>query len=209
MKLFHDAFVQNRLGKVLLVKCDILWNRHGAYYDNSPWRGNISTEGGALFTQASHFVDLLVYWFGDVIEANVLTDTLTHSIEIEDCGIALLKFNSGVLGSMNWTTSVYDKNYEGSVTIIAEKGTVKIGGQYLNKIEYWDVESFPLQEGIDFNDKPNSYGKYQGTSSNHDKVLSQMIKHLNDEPVHMVEGAEGLKSIAAIEMIYNQVMEKK
>ena len=106
---------------------------------------------------------------------------------------------------MNWTTSVYNKNYEGSITIIGERGTVKIGGKYLNKIEYWDIEAYPLKEGVEFDDKPNSYGKYQGTSSNHDKVLTRMIKHLNGEAVHMVDGAEGLRSIRAIEMIYDQV----
>jgi UDP-N-acetyl-2-amino-2-deoxyglucuronate dehydrogenase len=205
VKLFDKAFKENRLGKILLVKCDILWNRHNAYYDDSPWRGDLKTEGGALFTQASHFIDILVYWFGDVIEARVVTDTLTHQIEIEDCGTASLKFDSGVLGSMNWTTSVYNKNYEGSITIIGERGTVKIGGKYLNKIEYWDIEAYPLKEGVEFDDKPNSYGKYQGTSSNHDKVLTRMIKHLNGEAVHMVDGAEGLRSIRAIEMIYDQV----
>ncbi|MBL4653582.1 MAG: Gfo/Idh/MocA family oxidoreductase [Flavobacteriales bacterium] len=209
VKLVDDALSENHLGKILMVKCDILWNRHDAYYSDSPWRGKIKTEGGALYTQASHFIDLLVFWFGNISGAQVITDTLTHTIEIEDCGIASLGFSSGIIGSINWTTSVYNKNYEGSVTIIGEKGTVKIGGKYLNKIDYWDVKDYPLEEGIDFDDKPNSYGKYQGTSSNHDKVVTQMIKHLKGENVDMVEGEEGLKSIAAIELIYDQAKTTK
>ncbi len=97
---------------------------------------------------------------------------------------------------------MYHKNYEGSLTIIAEKGTIKIGGQYLNKIEFWDVQSYPLPENIDFTDKPNSYGKYQGTSSNHDKVVNEVVAELLNERHNVVEGDEGIKTIEAIELIY-------
>ncbi len=202
VKLFSEAHKAQRLGKILMVKCDVLWNRHQPYYDDSDWRGKIKTEGGALYTQASHFIDLLIWWFGDVHSVSAHLDTKTHTIEIEDCGAAILNFKSGVICSLNWTTSVYNKNYEGSITIIGEKGTVKIGGQYLNKIEYWDVASFPLREGISFDDQPNAYGKYQGTSSNHHKVVEQMVKDFNSTSFSLVEGPEGLKSIEVIDKIY-------
>ncbi len=202
IRLAKEALENNRLGKVFIVKCDILWNRYQGYYDESPWRGKKEYEGGALYTQASHFIDLLVWWFGDVVSAKTTMETQNHSIETEDTGVSILKFENGTIGNLIWTTCVYNKNYEGSITIIGEKGTIKIGGQYLNKIEYWDVEGYPLPEGIEFSDKPNAYGKYQGTSSNHDKVIKSIIAQMNGRSFETVNGFEGLKSISAIEMLY-------
>jgi UDP-N-acetyl-2-amino-2-deoxyglucuronate dehydrogenase len=204
VKLAKNAIEKGMLGKIFMVKCDILWNRYQGYYDESPWRGKKLEEGGALFTQASHFIDLLVWWCGDVTEVKTIMETQNHNIETEDSGNAIVKFSSGTLGSINWTTCVYNKNYEGSITIIGEKGTIKIGGQYLNKIEFWDVLGYPLQEGIEFTDKPNSYGKYQGTSSNHDKVIKTVIEtisHTNTDN-QAVEGFEGMRCIDAIEKMY-------
>jgi len=192
-----------------MVKCDILWNRYPGYYADSPWRGQLIEEGGALFTQASHFIDLLVWWFGDVKEVLSYMETQNHKIETEDSGCAMLKFTSNTLGSLVWTTCVYNKNYEGSITIIGENGTIKIGGQYLNKIEYWDVSGYPLSDKINFDDKPNQYGKYQGTSSNHDKVIKAFIEKLLKKDVVVVDGGEGMRSIAAIEKIYNTHKTKK
>lgn len=202
IRLTKDALNANRLGKVFMVKCDILWNRYQGYYDESPWRGKKIFEGGALYTQASHFIDLLVWWFGDLVSAKTMMETQNHQIETEDSGIAVLKFRNDTIGNLIWTTCVYNKNYEGSITIVGEKGTIKIGGQYLNKIEYWDVEGFPLPEGIEFTDKPNAYGKYQGTSSNHDKVIKSIISQLKGRTFETVDGFEGVKSIHAIEMLY-------
>lgn len=202
VRLAKDAIDKGMLGKLFMVKCDILWNRHQGYYDDSPWRGKLSKEGGALYTQASHFIDLLVWWCGDVTEVKTRLETFNHSIETEDTGSAIIKFSGGAVGSLNWTTSVYNKNFEGSITIVGEKGTIKIGGQYLNKIEYWDVHGYPLQEGIEFTDKPNAYGKYQGTSSNHDKVIKAIIEKLDKKDSQVVEGFEGMRSIDAIEKIY-------
>lgn len=202
VKLAKDAIEKGMLGKIFMVKCDILWNRYQGYYDESTWRGKIKEEGGALFTQASHFIDLLVWWFGNVISVNAQIETQNHKIETEDSGNAFLKFENGTLGSLNWTTCVYNKNYEGSITIIGQYGTIKIGGQYLNKIDYWDVRGYPLQDGIDFSDKPNSYGKYQGTSSNHDKVIKSILEKYDNPKIEVVEGFEGMKCIDAIEKIY-------
>ena len=202
IRLAKDAMDRGLLGKIFMVKCDILWNRYQGYYDDSPWRGRIDTEGGALFTQASHFIDLLIWWCGDVTESKAHIETQNHNIETEDSGIAYMKFASGTLGSLVWTTCVHNKNYEGSITIIGETGTIKIGGRYLNKIEFWDVQGYPLPEDIEFSDKPNAYGKYQGTSSNHDKVYAASIEYLVAGKNATVDGFEGMKSIAAIEAIY-------
>lgn len=201
--LTKKAIEENKLGKLFMVQCNVMWNRHQEYYNESAWRGKKSLEGGALHTQVSHFIDLLVWWFGDLVEAKTIVDTLNHDIEIEDCGVSAMKFSSGVIGSLLWTTCVYNKNFEGSITVIGEKGTIKIGGKYLNKIEYWDVQSYPLPEDIDFEDKPNNYGKYQGTSSNHDKLINHLVNQFTLNRKGIVEGDEAIKTIEAIELIYN------
>ena len=205
IKLAEEAIKNNRLGKIHMVQCNVLWNRRQEYYDQSEWRGSLETEKGALFTQASHFIDILVWWFGKVTEAKTVMATQAHAIEIEDCGQSSVLFESGVIGSISWTTNVYSKNYEGSITIIGEKGTIKIGGGYLNKVEFWDVESHPLPDNISFVDQPNNYGKYQGSSSNHHRVMEEVVKDLSGEKSNIVEGREGELSIAAIETIYNGV----
>ena len=202
VKLAKDAIDQNRLGKIYMVQCNVLWNRNIEYYSNSDWRGKKSQEGGALFTQVSHFIDLMVWMFGDVTKATTNIKTMNHKIDVEDSGVANIEFDSGAIGSILWTTNVYNKNYEGSITIIGEKGTIKIGGAYLNQIDFWDVESYPLPNNINFADLPNNYGKYQGTSSNHDKVIKEIVKKLNREEGSTVDGEEGKKSISAIELIY-------
>jgi UDP-N-acetyl-2-amino-2-deoxyglucuronate dehydrogenase len=196
IKLATEAIEQGKLGRIFMIKCDVLWNRYQGYYDDSPWRGKLDHEGGALFTQASHFIDLLVWWCGDVEKVSGHAETQNHNIETEDSGAVVMNFSSGTIGSLVWTTC------EGSITIIGEKGTIKIGGSYLNKIEYWDVEDCPLDENIEYTDKPNAYGKYQGTSSNHDKVVSALISDVNNRTTVTVDGFEGMKPIDAIEKIY-------
>ena len=188
-----------------MVECNVLWNRNQGYYDQSDWRGDKSKEGGALFTQASHFIDILVGWFGDIVSANTKIATQNHKVEVEDAGLSNVEFSTGVLGSINWTTNVYNKNYEGSITIIAENGTIKIGGAYLNKIEFWYVNSFTLHDNIAYVDLPNNYGKYHVSSSNHHRVFDEIIKDLSGEKSSIVEGSEGARSIRAIEKIYNGV----
>lgn len=205
IRLADEAIKNNRLGKIYMVQCNVLWNRYQEYYEQSEWRGTKAAEGGALFTQASHFIDILVWWFGKVTEAKTIMATQAHDIEIEDCGQSSVLFESGVIGSISWTTNVYNKNFEGSITIIGEHGTIKIGGGYLNKVEYWDVKSHPLPDNISFVDQPNNYGKYQGSSSNHHRVIEEVVKDLCGEKSNIVEGREGELSIAAIETIYKGV----
>jgi len=202
VKLADEVIRAGKLGRIFKVKCDVLWNRGQEYYDNSDWRGRLATEGGALYTQVSHFLDLLIWWCGDVMSAKAHIETKNHNIETEDIGSAVLTFASGAMGALTWTTCVHNKNYEGSITIVGEYGTIKIGGPYLNKIEFWDVKDCPLPEGIVFEDKPNVYAKYQGTSSNHDKVIADVVNVLNGRPNIMVYGDVGLKTAAAIQKIY-------
>jgi UDP-N-acetyl-2-amino-2-deoxyglucuronate dehydrogenase len=207
VSLTHQAIRSGWLGKIFMVKCDVLWNRYQGYYDDSSWRGKIKEEGGALFTQASHFIDLLIWWCGEVTSVKAKAATQNHNIETEDSGVAVMEFENGALGSLTWTTCVYEQNYEGSITVIGEKGTIKIGGAYLNKIEFWNIENQPLPVDIDFNDKPNAYGKYQGTSSNHDKVIASIVNEILTGSGQNVEGSEGLRSIDAIEKIYANILQ--
>jgi UDP-N-acetyl-2-amino-2-deoxyglucuronate dehydrogenase len=200
--LAKKAIDENRLGRLFMVQCNVMWNRNQEYYQESEWRGKLVLEGGALHTQVSHFIDLLIWWFGDLVEAKSIIDTLDHDIEIEDCGVSALRFKNGAIGSLLWTTCVYNKNFEGSITIIAENGTIKIGGKYLNRIEFWDVKSFPLPEDIEFEDQPNNYGKYQGTSSNHNKLIEDLVSQFIENRKGVVEGDEAKKTIQAIERIY-------
>ena len=196
------ALDAGQLGRPLMVQCNVIWNRRNAYYEQSDWRGNRLLEGGALQTQVSHFIDLMVWWFGDLNRAKTIMDTLNHDIEIEDCGAAALRFDSGVVGSLLWTTCAYRQNFEGSLTLICEKGLVKIGGKYLNEIEHWDVEGVPAPAPATEIELPNNYGTYQGSSSNHDKLISALIEQFLAGRQGVVEGEEGLRTIRAIETIY-------
>jgi len=200
--LTAKTIAEGRLGKIFMIQANVLWNRRHEYYAESDWRGKKKEEGGALYTYASHFIDLMALWCGKVTETEAAIATKNHEIEIEDCGSALLRFTNGALGTLVWTTCVYEKNCEGSITIIAEKGTIKIGGTYLNAIDLWNVKDYPLPEGASFEDTPNHYGKYQGTSSNHDKMLREVIKELTTGEGAVVTGEEGLVTVAAIEKIY-------
>ena len=196
------ALLQGQLGKVYLAQCNVIWNRRADYYDSSPWRGSRFLEGGALQTQVSHFIDLLIWWFGEVVQARTVMDTLGHDIQIEDVGVSALRFDSGVIGSLTWTTCAYRENYEGSILIVAEKGTVKIGGKYLNRIEYWDVDGVPRPGEAAVADRPNDYGTYRGSSNNHDKLLDVLVAEFLEGRRGVVEGEEGMKTIRAIEKIY-------
>jgi predicted dehydrogenase len=204
IRLTHEALRAGKLGRVFMVHCSVFWNRPQSYYDLSDWRGGRRLEGGALFTQCSHFLDLLIHFFGDVDSVNSIGDTKNHDIEIEDCGSAILQFQSGVLGSLTYTTCVHRKNYEGSITIIGERGTIKIGGPYLNTIDYWDVQDYPLPTDIEFNDKPNQYSAYSGSASNHDKVIADVVATVRAaDGVSRAPGwTDGHRVVRAIQMIY-------
>ncbi|MBT6745972.1 MAG: Gfo/Idh/MocA family oxidoreductase [Flavobacteriales bacterium] len=200
--LVKEALESGKLGEIHMVNCSVLWNRNIEYYSESDWRGSKLKEGGALYTQASHFIDLLVWCFGEIVEAKTTLQNKIHDIDFEDCGSTVVSFANGAIGNIIWTNVVYSKNYEGSITLIGENGTIKIGGKYLNTIEYWDVKGYELRTDIVFEDKPNLYGKYQGTSSNHDKVMEKIVEEFSSGKNLVVDGEEGKKTVRAIEKIY-------
>ncbi len=192
---------EDRLGKILSFQVNCFWNRPNSYYYNS-WRGTRDMDGGTLFTQFSHFIDVLYWFLGDVQHVQAMTKNYEHRmIEIEDCGVVILKMRNGAVGTFNYTVNSHQKNMEGSITLFGEKGTVKIGGQYLNELEYQCISGYKIEDlpqgGI-----ANNYGFYQGSMSNHDKVYQHLEQALNDPAFEYATHLDGLKTVEIIEMIY-------
>jgi len=193
---------EGRLGQLYSIQLNCFWNRGPGYYQNS-WKGTMALDGGTLFTQFSHFIDLLYWMIGDVKNIQALLTNYAHKgiIEFEDTGVVILEFENGVSGALNYTVNSYHKNMEGSLTLFGEKGTVKIGGEYLNRIDYQDIENYRM-ENLPTGNGANQYGTYQGSMSNHDKVYENLVKYLqHGEPVYM-NAMEGLKTVEIIEKIY-------
>ncbi len=195
-------------GQIYSVQLNCFWNRNFDYYKKSDWKGTKDLDGGTLFTQFSHFIDLLYWMIGDVDSTSAMMHNYAHQdvIEFEDTGVVSLKFKNGVLGTINYTVNAFKKNMEGSITIFGEKGTVKVGGQYLNKLEYQlfaGEEIGELRKG----NPANEYGEYQGSMSNHDQVYQNLIDVLQNEGSIATNGLEGLKTVEIIEKIYRSAHE--
>lgn len=198
----RSAIEQGKLGKIYSIQLSCFWNRNPDYYANS-WKGTKQLDGGTLFTQFSHFIDLLYWMIGDVKKVQSYMGNFAHQdiIEFEDTGVVILEFYNGVLGTINYTVNSYQKNMEGSLTIFGEKGTVKIGGQYLNELEYQNIEDYKI-ENLPVGAKANSYGTYQGSMSNHDKVYENLIAVLTHNASISTNAFEGLKTVEIIDKIY-------
>lgn len=194
---------QGKLGKIFSFQLSCFWNRRPDYYYES-WKGTKELDGGTLYTQFSHFIDLLYWMFGDVKEVQSFLANYHHQgiIEFEDTGVVNLRFYSGVLGTVNYTVNAYSSNMEGSLTIFGEKGTVKIGGQYLNELEYQDIEGLEIKD-LPAGNPPNQYGHYVGSMSNHDKVYENVLEVLTKEGIIATNGFEGLKTVEIIDKIYS------
>ena len=193
---------EGRLGRIMSIQLSCFWNRNNDYYANS-WKGTKQLDGGTLFTQFSHFIDLLYWIIGDVKNVQAYMGNFNHQgiIEFEDTGVVILEFYSGAIGTVNYTVNSYAKNMEGSLTIFGEKGTVKIGGQYLNELEYQCIDGYTIGNLPEGN-KANNYGQYTGSMSNHDKVYDNLIEVLNNNASITTSSFEGLKTVEIIEKIY-------
>jgi len=200
-----QAIENDKLGKILSVELNCFWNRNEAYYQDSDWKGILQKDGGTLFTQFSHFIDLILWLVGDITDVKVFRGNFLHKglIEFEDSGVVALKFYNGALGSIHYTVNSYRKNMEGSITIFGEKGSVKIGGQYLNALEYDEIEGFHFSHTEVVN-KANDYGFYQGSMSNHDKVYENVINVLDGQETIATNSIEGMKVVRVIEKIYSE-----
>lgn len=194
---------EGRLGKIINIQLNCFWNRNEAYYIESDWKGKQELDGGTLYTQFSHFIDLIYWLNGDVKRSYGITGNLAHQdiIEFEDTGVIALEFENGALGTINYTVNSFGKNMEGSITIFGTKGTVKVGGQYLNVLKYQSIEDYEIKD-IPESRPANEYGFYQGSMSNHDKVLENVIDVLHNNGAIATSGEEGLKTVEIIENIY-------
>ncbi len=194
---------EGKLGKVLSFQLSCFWNRNEDYYKNS-WKGTKELDGGTLFTQFSHFIDLLYWMLGDVKQIQAFRKNYTHQniIEFEDTGVVILEFYNGAIGTINYTVNSYGKNMEGSLTLFGEKGTVKIGGEYLNELEYQNIDQYKI-ENLPKGNRANNYGSYQGSMSNHDKVYENVVDVLTNNASISTNSFEGLKTVEIIEKIYS------
>lgn len=194
---------EGRLGKITDVQLNCFWNRNNKYYESSDWKGKKNLDGGTLYTQFSHFIDLLYWMVGDVKNMHAIMKNIMHQhiIDFEDSGVIALEFDNGAIGTVNYTVNSFEKNMEGSITVFGEKGTVKVGGQYLNVLEYQNIKDYKMQSV--FETKPaNDYGYYQGSMSNHDKVYENVVDVLKHKGTIATSGFEGLKTVEIIERIY-------
>lgn len=196
-----NVIADGTLGNILSVHVSCFWNRHHQYYKESAWRGTKAMDGGILFTQFSHFIDLLYWLVGDIKSIKGYKNNLLHRhvIDFEDQGALCFIFYNGVVGSLHYTINSYGGNMEGSLTIFCSKGTVKIGGQYLNVIEYQNVEGDKLPSVASTG--CNDYGEYQGSMSNHDKVYENVVNVLAESGTIMTDALDGLKTVQIIERI--------
>jgi len=204
VKAVKQALEENRLGKILSVQLNCFWNRGVEYYSQSDWKGTKKLDGGTLYTQFSHFIDLLYWMFGDVKKVEAIIGNLNHNniIEFEDSGVVVLEFFNGIIGTINYTVNSFERNMEGSLTIFGQMGTVKIGGQYLNELEYQNIKDYNISN-LPAGNPPNNYGQYIGSMSNHDKVYDNVIDVLMNKGVIGTNGYEGLKTVEIINKIYN------
>ena len=195
--------VNGQLGKIYSFQINCFWNRPEAYYTD--WKGSKQLDGGTLYTQFSHFIDLLYWLLGDVATVKTISKNFAHpSIQFEDTGIVAFEMQSGAIGSLNYTVNSFEKNMEGSFTVFAENGTVKIGGQYLNELEYCNVAGIE-KPVLPMGNPANGYGFYQGSMSNHDKVYENLMKALEDDKHEFASADDGLKTVQIIQKIYGNL----
>lgn len=194
----------NTLGEIFSIQINCFWNRDDRYYIQNHWHGNLILDGGPLFTQFSHFIDLLYWVFGDIKINYAQFENFNHhhSTQFEDSGIVTFSLLSGGVGSINYSTSVFDKNFESSISIIGEKGTVKLGGQYMNEISYCHIQDYTLPQ-LEKSNPPNNYGNYFGSASNHPFVIENVINTLNNQSIPHTKIEDGLAVVKIIEEIYS------
>ncbi|MEN8253410.1 MAG: Gfo/Idh/MocA family oxidoreductase [Patescibacteria group bacterium] len=206
VKKVKELIENNKLGKIGLVVVNCYWNRNNEYYKKSDWRGRKKEDGGTIFTQFSHFVDIVYFLMGDFINVSAEGFNFNHKklIEFEDTGVVRFKMANGALGSLNYTTCSYAQNMEGSITLFGEKGTVKIGGQYLNTLDYYKIEKV-RKINLEKGNTANDYGSYKGSMSNHGKIIKNVIGTLQGNGFVATSAFEGMKIVQVIEAMYESM----
>jgi UDP-N-acetyl-2-amino-2-deoxyglucuronate dehydrogenase len=192
-----------KLGKIFMVQLNCYWNRDDRYYKPGSWHGDKKLDGGTLFTQFSHFIDILYWLFGDIENIRSRFYDFNHEelTDFEDSGVITFDLHNGGCGMLNFSTSIWDKNLESSMTIIAENGAIKIGGQYMDKVEYCHVKDYEMPELAPTN-PGNDYGAYKGSAQNHNYVIDNVVDVLHQRSTITTNALEGLKVVDIIERIY-------
>ena len=192
-----------KLGKIHIVQMNCYWNRDDRYYKADSWHGTMNLDGGTLFTQFSHFIDIMYWLFGDIDNIQTKFNDFNHAklTDFEDSGIVSFDFINGGMGCLNYSTSVWNQNLESSMTIIAENGSVKIGGQYMNEVEYCHIKDYTLPV-LDPTNPGNDYGAYKGSAANHHFVIENVVDVLKGRAQITTNAIEGLKVVDIIERIY-------
>ncbi len=199
VQLLKRAVTEGRFGRIYLVTVNVFWNRPQSYYDSAPWRGTWALDGGAFMNQASHYVDMLDWLVGPVESVQAYTATLARRIEAEDSGVLALRWRGGALGSVNVTMLTYPKNLEGSVTVLGERGTARVGGVAVNRIEHWEFDApHPMDEEIE-------RASYETTSvygKGHQRYYRNVIEVLRGTATPDTDGREGLRSLEILVATY-------
>jgi UDP-N-acetyl-2-amino-2-deoxyglucuronate dehydrogenase len=198
LQLLKRAVKENRFGKIHMVHLNVFWTRPQEYYDQAPWRGTWEFDGGALMNQASHYVDLLDWLIGPIDKVQAMMST-TRDIEVEDTCVLNVKWRNGALGSMNVTMLTYPKNFEGSITILGEKGTVRIGGVAVNDIQHWE---FDVPKDYDKTVQEASYQTASVYGFGHPLYYNNVIEVLRGNIEPETDGREGLRSLEVLIAAY-------
>ncbi len=192
-----------RLGRIFMVQLNCYWNRDDRYYKPESWHGKKDLDGGTLFTQFSHFIDIMYWLFGDIknIQAKFADHNHSHSTDFEDSGFVSFDFVNGGMGAINYSTAIWNQNLESSMTIIAENGSVKIGGQYMDKVEICHIKDYEMPALAPTN-PGNDYGAYKGSAANHHYIIDNVVEVLKGRAAITTNALEGLKVVEIIERIY-------
>lgn len=192
-----------KLGEIYMVQLNCYWNRDDRYYKPESWHGKLELDGGTLFTQFSHFIDIMYWLFGDTTNIKAKFADFNHKelTDFEDSGFVSFDFVNGGMGSLNYSTSVWNQNLESSMTIIAENGAVKIGGQYMDKVEVCNVKDYVMPELAPTN-PGNDYGAYKGSAANHHYIIENVVDVIKGRNTITTNALEGLKVVDIIEKIY-------
>ncbi|MDC0887961.1 Gfo/Idh/MocA family oxidoreductase [Porticoccus sp.] len=199
LQLLKRVIQEKRFGRIFMVNINVFWTRPQAYYDQAKWRGTWELDGGAFMNQASHYIDLADWLIGPVDKVQAMMGTLDRDIEVEDTGVINVKWRSGAMGSINVTMLSYPKNYEGSITILGEKGTVRVGGLAVNEIQHWEFE-----DKCDYDDKVTD-ANYETDSVygfGHPLYYKNIIDVLRGDAEPETDGREGLKSLEVLIAAY-------
>lgn len=206
LQLLKRAVSEERFGRLYMVSVNVFWTRPQSYYDSAAWRGTWEFDGGAFMNQASHYVDLLDWIVGPVESVMAYTGTLARNIEVEDTGVAALKWRNGAMGSINVTMLTHPKNFEGSITLLGERGSVRIGGVAVNQIQHWEFDA-PHETDAQVNDATYQTSSVYGFG--HPLYYDNVIQTLRGEAEPETDGREGLKSLELLIAMYMSARDGK